>query len=132
MDPAVLAAIIAAFGGVVGYLGLVRRLSGRIATTEAGRLWEEADRMRHEYREEIARMQGVIDRYEKRLQEIEQRNTKLAKENYALTEKVKECEATIGKLKAELSDLSLENQRVRTEADAYRSRLMELEIDTHG
>jgi len=128
MDPVLLGVVLAAFAGAFTYLGIVRKLSGRIQTTEAAQLWAEADRMRQEYREEIARLQAVVDRYEKRLVEVEQRNTKLAKENYGLTEKVKECEATISALRSEISDLSLDNQRVRGEADRLRARVMELEL----
>lgn len=35
------------------YLGVVRRLSGRIATSEAGDLWDESTRMRLEYRDQL-------------------------------------------------------------------------------
>ena len=121
--------IAAILGPLLGFLGLAWKLSGRIATTEASKLWEEADLMRREYREEISRLQDVIDRYTKRVEEVERRNEKLVKENEALTTLVGNHEETIASLRKQVNELSLENQRERRDKDKLRARVMELELN---
>lgn len=123
----ILAGLALVLGPLLGYLAIVRRLSGKISTTEASQLWQEADRMRQEYREEIARLQAVVDRYESRLVQVEQRNKTLVGENLNLTTKIGEHENTIAELRVEITRLSIENQKVRADSDRLRARVMELE-----
>ena len=129
VDPVLLSIIGGAFAAAIGYLTIVRKLSGRIQTTEAAQLWAEADKMRQEYREEIARMQGVIDRYEVRLKEIDGRNKGLADDNYKMTQTIATHERTIAELREQVNELSLENQRALAESDKLRQRVMELELN---
>jgi hypothetical protein len=129
MDPQLLIVITAAIAALFGFLGVAYKLSGRIATTEAGQLWAEAEKMRLEYREEIGRLQAVVDRFELRVKELEKRNNYLVGDNLNLSKKVQEHEQTISTLRSQVNDLGLENQRERAKNDKLRSRVMELELD---
>jgi peptidoglycan hydrolase CwlO-like protein len=80
---------------VLLYLSAARRLSGRIATTDASKLWDEANQIREDYRARIKELNEVIGRCEARIDSLETRNDMLAKENNNL-------QNVIGKLEKEL------------------------------
>lgn len=76
LAPLVAAAITASFG----YLVALRKTSGRIATTEASKLWEEAADLRGVYQLEIERLGAEISRCRLEIQELEARNRQLRAE----------------------------------------------------
>lgn len=90
IDPtiaAVLAAIIAAAGT---YIVNARRFSGKIQTSTAEALWKEAGDIRNWSRDRIAELNGVVERLEGRVSELEHSNAALIVENHDLkTEMVK-------------------------------------------
>lgn len=64
-------------GSLGGFLIAYRKLSGRIGTSEASKLWDEATAMRAEYREQAERMQQIIDRLRERIVALEAENITL-------------------------------------------------------
>jgi predicted nuclease with TOPRIM domain len=92
----ILVALITAF---FAWLEVVRRTSGRIATTEASKLWEEAADLREVYQSEIARLRVEIDRLDAEVENCEgvmrqlrEENTELQFTNRRLLRRVEELE----------------------------------------
>lgn len=85
MDATTAAVIAAIVGPLFTYLIAVRRLSGRIDTTEAQDLWKEAGRLREWSAEQIKRL-------EKRVDLLEVANSKLTDELIAARRRVAELE----------------------------------------
>lgn len=65
----VVVALLAALGG---WLVAARRLSGRIATSEAADLWKEAGAIRNDYRARLAMSDERVKDLELRLRDCEQ------------------------------------------------------------
>lgn len=100
------AIVIAILAPLFTYLGIARKASGRIATTEASKLWDEAGSLRAVYRDEIARLSESIKAIEARLDAVELENTALRKKN-------RELEREIKVLHAENELLKVENQELK-------------------
>lgn len=90
------------------YLGVVRRLSGRIKTSDAAQLWEESRSIREQLQQRNEYLQTVIDRHAQRIDRLEetveslgQRNGELENENRALKKLVEAHEHTITRLEEE-------------------------------
>lgn len=131
MDRSTVLAIAALLvGALATYLGVVRRLSGRIKTTDASKLWDEATAMRREYREEIERMQKVINSLTTRLDEVEVVNGDLHLKNGELKKKLETQEREIEALKIQVGDLESHNQDLTKENRVLKARVSELE--NHG
>ena len=75
---------IALITALATYLALLRKTSGRISTTEADKLWDEAADLREVYRAEIAELREEIERLEKEVEKCEQAFRELKRENDAL------------------------------------------------
>lgn len=112
------------------YLTVVRRLSGKIGTTEASRLWDASEEMRKEYREEIERLQGVIDRMEKRIDDVESVNAELRTKNGDLHRMIELHEQTIADLRAQVQELRSRNRVVEEENVDLKRRIEEVENGT--
>jgi len=82
----------ALFGALVTYLVAIRRASGRIATTEASTLWEAAEQMREEYREQIAVLNEVVKGLRDRIVHLERENDRLRAENDKLQQRLERVE----------------------------------------
>lgn len=101
MDPSILIPIgVALVTGVVTYLTALRKMSGRVSTTNADALWAEAGKMREAQEREIQRSRERQDssddrtrELEKRVASLEGRNNELERENYELRKKVLVCES---------------------------------------
>lgn len=106
----VFAALIA---GGFAFWGVVRRASGRIATTEAADLWKEANSLRDVYRSEIERLNAKILEIDQRLSVLEQENTVLRDQNRVLEQRNE--------------DLHKENLRLEREVQRLTARVDELE-----
>lgn len=81
MVAAVIVAAVSAFGA---YLAAVRRLSGKIATSEASELWEESKSIREDYRLQIERAAKRVADLERRIAEAERRNVDVERQNLDL------------------------------------------------
>lgn len=85
----VVALFTAATAPLIAYVTAARKLSGKIDTTEAGRLWEESAAIRADYREQIAERDRRIEALDTRIEAVEEANRKLAAENLTLRDKVR-------------------------------------------
>jgi hypothetical protein len=81
--------IVALLTPFFAYLGIARKLSGRIDTTEAGLLWKEAGLMREEYRLRATQCETNLRAAKNELQIAVARNTALRRENKQLREELK-------------------------------------------
>lgn len=89
--PAFLAVIGTVVGGILAYLGVYRRLSGKIATSDAAQLWKENDALRTEYRDtikelrdEIKEQRAIVEDCDTRIAVLEADNERLHKDNSTL------------------------------------------------
>lgn len=113
-SPALLVAALAAvIGPLLAYVGASRKLSGKIATSEASSLWEESADIRRDYRERLAAAETRMAATEARLAEAERRNSALSEENRALVARNAECERVITRLEQRVQRLEDENARLR-------------------
>lgn len=86
MSTPVLAAVaLAIVGPLLTYLGVVRKLSGKIATSDASQLWKESAAMRDDYRKQLVALNEVIGSLRERLAVLEASNERLTESNERLT-----------------------------------------------
>lgn len=114
-------------GALVAYLGTVRKLSGKVKTSDAAQLWEESRGMREEYRSRITELNDVIERCEARIVKLEQRNDELYAENGRLGRMIEQHEETIAELRLQVHRLAGENDQLKDENKSLRVRVAELE-----
>lgn len=128
MQTAALVAVIAALAGpLLTYLVAARRLSGKIATSDASDLWTESRSIREDYQRRIEELNAVVARCEKRIELLEDRNKALYLENGQLKRMIEEHEATIAELRLHVHRLGDENVALRDENVKLRKRVTELE-----
>lgn len=109
MSIAVIVALVAALGApVLTYIVAVRKLSGKIATSEAADLWAESGKIRLEYREQIATLTGRCRRLEEQLDG-------LMSNSGALKAQIAEQAQTIGECRMKIAKLELENTNLKGE-----------------
>lgn len=110
VNPEIIAAVLAIiFGPVLAYLAAARKLSGKIATSEAADLWKESAQLRADWREEVERLRA-------RLAALEQVNANLILQNSnALLQ--------TGQLQVQLADCIRENKRLQAVIDELRERM---------
>lgn len=82
------ALVVAVLGPLLTYLAAARRLSGRIATTDAAVLWEESRSMRQDYIGQIADLRAQVAEARAQLRECEKRVEFLHEANQDLDEEV--------------------------------------------
>lgn len=109
----IVAVIGAACGGVGTALGALtaywlarKRMSGKVATTDADALWDEANALRRDYREQNAKLMARIDALEREIEAYrkesvmkDDRIRHLEDENQRLTARVVELEARLEAVK---------------------------------
>ena len=74
---------------IFGFLAITWRLSGRIQTSEASRLWEEARIIRNEYRERMIACETQLTQLRNEIQTITARNTLLSRQNHELRKELR-------------------------------------------
>ena len=127
IDPSV--ALIGVIGVIVGPLGAyllaARKLSGKVATSEATDLWAESKSIRDWSTARIGALDAELVVLRTRISLCEQQNESLSRENRRLMEQVHELNDTIGALRTEIvaltGELRLSRDRVKEledEADA--------------
>ena len=82
-------ALVTAFGA---YLASVRRLSGKIGTSEAEDLWAESADIRKDYRAQLLMEQQRTARLEQRVDKLEDLNNLLTLDNRDLRIQLSECQ----------------------------------------
>lgn len=111
------AALIPALGAIIVALISVlvtnRRLSGKVATSDASSLWEESAAMRKEYRDQINDDRIRIASLEQRISEAERINNALTRENNRLSAQNATYEITIKSLRDRVELLEHENKDLR-------------------
>lgn len=78
--PVTLAIVAALVAPLLTYLAAARRLSGRIATTDATVLWEESRAMRQDYIAQIKELREQLAACEKRVEHLHESNQDLDEE----------------------------------------------------
>lgn len=73
----IVALIIAVIGPLFAYLAAARKLSGKIETSEAADLWEEAARLRQEYKDEIRELREQLDNCSNEIKKMKEENKML-------------------------------------------------------
>lgn len=106
----VIAAALAALGS---YIAASRRLSGKIATSEADSLWKESASIREDYRSRIAEAERRQAHLEERLAKVEERNIELGQENVELRASNAEKSLVIERCQSRLAQLERENQTLK-------------------
>lgn len=81
-------------GPLVAYVVASRKLSGKIATSEAADLWAESSRLREDYRKQLARSEQRVTQLQARVDEQDERIEALETENRELHQLVVELTAT--------------------------------------
>ncbi len=87
------------------YVGIARRTSGRIATTEANKLWDEAKDLREVYQHEISRLRVEIDSLEAESAKREGENTSLRRELREVNARYDECQRRTTALQIRVEEL---------------------------
>lgn len=106
LAPEVIAAVVALGAPVIGYFVAKRRLSGRIETSEAGTLWNEASAMRRDLLEQLrtqreqherqmAELRDEFEEFRRQHEHCEVRISELKRENVQLKMRVAELEARV-------------------------------------
>jgi chromosome segregation ATPase len=90
-------AIVTALGA---YLASVRRLSGKIGTSEAEDLWVESASMREDYRGQLDLAQQRVQKLEARVDKLEDLNQLLSLDNRDLRSQLSDCQREVTQLKA--------------------------------
>jgi len=107
-----LAVVAVLIAPLVGYLAASRRLSGKIATSDAEQLWAESKAIREDYRGQIISANKRVARLEERVVVLEQHNSDLSAENEELRKQVAEYKVKVQKLQARVTHLEAENDRL--------------------
>lgn len=89
---------VALIAPVVTYVVAARKMSGKIATSDASELWEESRSIRDDYRMRLLQANERALSVEVRLASIEARNTDLERENYMLKQRIAELEEIVARL----------------------------------
>jgi predicted nuclease with TOPRIM domain len=105
VTPALIGLAAAIGAALLTYLGVVRRTSGKIATTEASQLWAESAAIRESFREENEVLRQRIDRLEAMVDQLNGDNRALRQLNSQLAERVRLLEAENARLHSENEDL---------------------------
>lgn len=115
MNPAILVPIVVAIVAPVGaYLLAARRMSGKVATSDADQLWNEARSIRDDYRDRLDQAASRQAELEHRVAVCEGQNTDLLRENFDLRTKVTSLEALVGQLRITITHLE---ETIATQAE---------------
>lgn len=90
---------------MVTYIVAAKRMSGKIATSDAGELWEESKSIREDYRERILAAAERTVQLEARVGTLEGINNQLQNENFQLKHKVEQLEELIVKLRETITTM---------------------------
>lgn len=96
--------VIALITALGTYLAVVRKTSGRIGTTEASKLWDEATSLRAVYQGEIARLRAEVNQVEEEVQACQQVIDEQREELRHLRRRNDELERQITRLQRELDN----------------------------
>lgn len=96
MDIAVLVgAISTILGSIFAYILAVRKMSGRVSTTDAEQLWREAGDIRQDYKSRLIDESLRTRDLEKRVAILEGQNHDLMKQNFDCTNQIQDLKETV-------------------------------------
>jgi len=98
----VIVAIIAPLGA---YLLAARKMSGKVATSDANALWKEASAIRDDYRDRIVKANDRQAALETRVSALEGQNNELVRENYELRAEVSSLKTLVTTLQNTIKHL---------------------------
>lgn len=90
MDPTIGMLLAAAVGAFASYLAVVRRLSGKVSTSEATDLWAESRSIREWSADRITSLQAEVHDLQVRMATLEGHNEQLLTDKEKLIKKVEE------------------------------------------
>lgn len=106
MNVGLLTAVAAAIAGpLIAYLAAARKLSGKIDTSEASQLWEEARAIRGDYRQQLDAANLRVSQLEARIHDLEESRALLTIENRDLNAKLEQAKTELVTLKAKIASL---------------------------
>lgn len=97
--------VVAALAPLGGYLLAARKMSGKIATSEAKDLWEEAARIREDCREQLRLANDRVGHLEGRVAKVESLNADLVEVNTRLLAKIDNLERLTKELRDTITHL---------------------------
>jgi chromosome segregation ATPase len=122
VDPVVGIVIAAIVGPLGAYLLAARKLSGKVATSDATDLWAESRSIREWSTARIGALDMEVSLLRARIGLVEQQNDSLSRENSRLMEQIHDLNETITELREEITGLTKELR-------SSRERVKELEDD---
>jgi septal ring factor EnvC (AmiA/AmiB activator) len=118
MNWAVVVAFVAALAAPVGaYVVASRRMSGKIQTSDATDLWNEARSIREDYASRLQKSNDRTLELETRVAHLEGDNHDLVKENMRLTNKLEQMQRTIDELRETITAMQVTIDAQRTELE---------------
>lgn len=107
-------AVLALIAGPLGaYIGISRRLSGKIGTSEAADLWAESKSLREDANNKLTASNDRVLALELRVRDVEKENSALTRENIDLMRKMSVDETDIQALRSRVEQLERENSDLR-------------------
>lgn len=119
------ALIVGVVAPVLSYITANRKLSGKIATSEAADLWAESQQMRTDLRTQLGDADKRLRLLEERVTELERLNTALVRENSALKRENRQ-------LTLKVESLEGENQALAARIDDLEEQLREKGVSGAG
>lgn len=105
MSPVLVALLAGVPTGLLAYLASVRKLSGKISSSDATDLWQEARAIRDDYKDRIGKAEDRSRDLETRVARLEQLNTELVRENLMLRDRVNQLERENADLRRTVAEL---------------------------
>jgi chromosome segregation ATPase len=99
--------------GMVTFFVAARRMSGKIATSDASDLWDESKSIREDYRDQLSAANKRLIDLEVRTAKLESRNNDLERENWELRKQIVTLESQVADLQKVIDSLqeTIESQR---------------------
>jgi len=97
--------VIAVIAPLGAYLLAARKMSGKVATSDANALWKEASAIRDDYRDRITKANDRQAALETRVATLEGQNNDLVKENYELRTEITSLKTLVSTLQATIKRL---------------------------
>lgn len=113
---AIIATLAALIGPLLAFLATSKKMSGKIGTSDADKLWDEAERQREDYRQRIERSDKRVAALEMRVDSLEGLNRNLRQENF-------DHESTIQKLNDRVESLEKENTKLKEQIVDLQAQL---------
>lgn len=119
----VIGLLITVMGGLIAYLQMSRRLSGRIETSEAGHLWEESSKLREDYRSRLVDTDIRQAKLEERVADLEAANNTLVRANMHHEHAASKHDSVVADLESRLEACERANSELRALVASLQQQL---------